>query len=155
MMPVAPPKPIRPYIVLLLLAAATAIPALCFFWVRNPVIVFPGWHTYIIPKRELLLTMTGFFSILALVYFLTRHYRQSTFWQFFHIGSLLPPVIFFSPFSIPEVSPYPPVQFLPTSFLPTIEGSILILYCLLGQLAFVINLIAGFIRGKKSPKPEQ
>ena len=154
-MPVTSPKLIRPYALLFLLAAAIAIPALCFFWSHNPVVVLPGWHTYLLYKRELLLMMTGFFAMLALVYYLTRHYRQSTFLQFFHIGSLLPPVIFFSPFRIPEVSPYPPVQFLPTSLLTGFEGSVLILYCLLGQLAFVINLATGFIRGKKSANPVQ
>ncbi|WP_423736966.1 hypothetical protein [Chitinophaga caseinilytica] len=89
--------------------------------------------------------------VMAAVYRFTRRYRQWPALQYFHVGSYLAiPLIIWLGDRLMDV-PYPgnPVVFY---YSPATEMwiGILTIILVMGQLAFVVNVVAGFMRGRKN-----
>lgn len=106
--------------------------------------------TYLVISRHHLYFMLSWpIAVVAFIYFVTRNFRQWKGLHYFHIVSIL----------ICCVDVLYPRQFFYASFNDhnsAMEKPALFVWAfLLGTLAFLVNLIAGFIRGKKSPEAVQ
>lgn len=86
-----------------------------------------------------------FFLLQAAVYFLTQNYRQWRSIQYFHVLSIALIILITRP-ADPE--PFHYADYGRFSSQETLN-LILISVFLLGQILFIINILAGFIRGKK------
>lgn len=98
------------------------------------------------------------------IYYLTRNYRQSRFWQYIHVISCFMPLLLYycwSPFNTGIV--YEFVSFTDPALklrcesctnqyikLYPIVSAIMAGFFKVGQIALIGNLIYGFIRGKKT-----
>ena len=107
---------------------------------------------FVVSNFHIGILVGGFFLLQTAVYFLTDNYRQWRSVQYFHVigtGLLLLAAVS-SAFYEEFVPPAPDRSFYYTTFLleDSIKAIILFLF-LPGQILFIINLIAGFIRGKK------
>lgn len=89
-----------------------------------------------------------FFLLQATIYFLTDNYRQWRSIQYFHVLgiALIIPAIF--SFRLYTSRPYHYASYDQFSTISML-GVILAVLFLLGQILFIINMLAGFIRGKK------
>lgn len=147
-------KLVRPDVLLLLLAA--------FFYIRHglsSMSVNPGWDvhygdTYLVFTWPWWLAPGAIVLLLfALIYRLTRNYRQWKAIQYVHVLSYLvvPGLTYLMSveFQVPYYRNRIAMGTVSTDY---IHWLTLLLVCifLLGQLAFLVNLVAGFIRGKKS-----
>lgn len=109
---------------------------------------------YVISLPHVYTLAAMLFALFAIIYFLTRKFRQWVFLQYFHLISLamvpLLPVLFSMTFQMKHYPLQPEDAFDPYNTANMMTMFVLMIF-LLGQLAFLINLAAGFIRGKKSP----
>lgn len=107
------------------------------------VIQWPWWFA---PGPMLLL-------LLAIIYRLTRNFRQIQSLQYFHVLSfIVVPVstwMLSAGFTMDDITQYQGGSSSPGRYLPYF-GLAMLLLLALGQTAFLANLAIGFIRGKKS-----
>ncbi|WP_109695836.1 hypothetical protein [Chitinophaga deserti] len=147
---------IRPEVLLIIMAAFFATKGLVY---SNEAIdahlhdtyYIIAWPLWAFPGPLVLL-------LFALIYWLTRNLRQWKALQYFHVLSFL-----VAPFLISLLTTdnnIPVSGSIPDDYFERYNnvqrwGTVLLVILLLGQIAFLINLIAGFIRGKKSPEEAQ
>jgi len=134
---------LRPEVILILLAAVYAAAAL---FPSDPQDAFE-FHLhdtyYVIARPHMYLFMAGSIALTAIVYFLTRNFRQWTILQYVYIICIVAfQIIHFLPIKLDRT-------WEDTVYYERLWGTMYLLF-LLGNLVFLVNLIAGFIRGKKT-----
>lgn len=116
---------------------------------------------FVIDYLSIGLFLGGFFLFQTLIYFLTDNFRQWRSVQYSHVISIGLIMIVgisglvYAPHFTPRTQPVPYVDHSWFGGLSSLEivFSLLFLFFLLGQLLFIVNLIAGFLRGKKVLNP--
>lgn len=112
---------------------------------------------FVVSYLHIGLFIGGFLLLQTLIYFLTDNYRQWRSIQYIHIISIVLVVLFgiggglYSPRHTPSSEPIHYADYSSFGGLSFFEVvfSFLFIFFLLGQLLFIVNLIAGFIRGRK------
>lgn len=149
-------KLLRPEALLLLLAV--------FFYIRQLTAGKEGYDIhfhdtyYVVQWPWWFAPMPILLLLVALIYRQTRNHRQFEFLRYFHVLSFLSvPVLTYllSPASGTELLEPRLAPSFVRDKLPYLLLLVAGLWLLLGQLAFLVNLSAGFIRGKKSTGPVQ
>lgn len=117
---------------------------------------------YIIAPRYLSLLLLSFLPAEAVIHFLTRRFRQWRWLQYVHVYGVLifvvTALVLFSSFfiSAPDGGNNVYARYYNSgassgSWAPLLILLLAILALVLAHIAFVINLVAGFIRGQKAP----
>ncbi len=142
---------IRPEILLIIMAAFFATKGLIYshdaidIHLHDTYYII-AWPLWAFPGPLVLL-------LFALIYWLTRNFRQWKGLQYFHVLSFLVVPFLIASLTvdnnIPTSGSMPVDYFEPYSNTQRL-GAILSGIFILGQIVFIINLITGFIRGKKT-----
>lgn len=100
---------------------------------------------YVINSLHMGILIGGYFLLQAVIYYLTRNYKQWRSIQYFHVATTI--LILLASMSSEGYYDFGSLYRI------SIITVTLILFFVLGQILFIINLIAGFIRGKKVLNP--
>lgn len=136
---------LRPETTLILIALAYATAMLVPYSPDTAIDIHLHDTYYIIARGHIYLLMAFLIALVAVIYFLTRRFRQWPFLQYFHIACI---VIFQLSLSINRF-------YLVNEMLDERGTAFSAIVFFIGNVAFLVNLTAGFIRGKKSPTPIQ
>lgn len=136
---------LRPEVVLILIAFAYAIATLVPYSPDTAIDIHLHDTYFIIARGHIYLMMAFLIALVAVIYFLTRRFRQWPLLQYFHIACI---VIFQFSLSLDR-------YYLVNEILNEGGRAFYAVVFFIGNLAFLINLVAGFIRGKKSPPSVQ
>ncbi|WP_126249260.1 hypothetical protein [Chitinophaga rhizosphaerae] len=149
---------LRPEVILILLALGLATAALFPWDINNSIDIHLHDTYYVIAIPHMCMLLSVPFAFAAVIYFLTRNFRQWTVLKYLHLLSLgMIPVLLYLHSTDFQMSYYPSS---PEADFGRMKSANLLtlavaLIFVLGQVAFLVNIIAGFIRGKKSAVPQQ
>jgi heme/copper-type cytochrome/quinol oxidase subunit 1 len=113
---------------------------------------------FVVDSSIITLLLSCFLALETLLYFITSSYRQFCLLQYLHIATILLfwvacLVFHFMPAATAPAAPahYYNLSAYETSMqMPHLVITIALLLLITGQLLFAFNLLAGFIRGKKT-----
>lgn len=100
---------------------------------------------FVINNLYMGLFIGGFLLLEAFAYYLTSRYKQSRGMQYLHVASI---IVMLLAFMFPQDTPYSYYD-LGTLYQISIFVIVIVLFFAIGQILFIFNLVAGFLRGKK------
>lgn len=142
---------LRPEVILIVLALGLATAAL-FPWDDNNSIDIHLHDTYyVIAISHICMLLAIPLAFAAIVYFLTRNFRQWAVLKYFHLLSfgMIPVLLYFLSTDF-QISYYRQDDVFNRFNSVKMLSLATVLIFVLGQVAFLVNLIAGFVRGKKT-----
>ncbi|MGE7773187.1 hypothetical protein ACQKLP_00600 [Chitinophaga sp. NPDC101104] len=147
---------LRPEVILILLALVLATAALFPLDTNQSIDIHLHDTYYVIAISHLCMLLAIPLAFTAVVYFLTRNFRQWAVLKYFHLLSfgMIPVLLYFLSADF-QMSYYrQEAGFDRFNSINMLTLAVVLIF-VLGQVAFLVNLTAGFIRGKKSPAPVQ